>query len=82
MLPISSPRQFRGLVLEAQVQELLGDPALARLHLTGAVLVSVDEEAREEAVGPVWVVEEPVLLRVEDLQPDLIPLPERQDGGA
>lgn len=32
------------------------------LHLIGVVLVSVDEEAREEAVGPVRVIEKPVLL--------------------
>lgn len=81
MILTSSSQQFRGLVLEAQVQEQLGDPALSRLHLTGVVLVGIDEEAREEAVSPVWVIEEPILLRVEDLQPDLVPLPERQDGG-
>lgn len=82
MILTSSSQQFRGLVLEAQVQEQLGDPALSRLHLTGVVLVGIDEEAREEAVSPVWVIEEPILLRIEDLQPDLVPLPERQDGGA
>lgn len=39
-----------------------GDPAPACLHLIGVVLVRVDEEAREEAVGPVRVVEKPILL--------------------
>lgn len=41
---------------------LHGDPVLAWLHLVGVVLVGIDEEACEEAVGPVRVVEEPVLL--------------------
>lgn len=58
------------------------DRAQAGLHFVGVVLVGVDEKACEEAVSPVGVVEEPILLRVEDLQPDLIPLLESQDGGA
>lgn len=76
----ASPQpQCRGLPPSAPISR---NSSPACLYLIGVSLVSVDEEACEEAVGPVRVVEESILLGVEDLQPDFVALFESQDGGA
>lgn len=51
------------------------------ISLVEILLVGVDEKAGEGAVRPVGVKEEPVLVRVEDLQPHLVGLLQVEHGG-
>lgn len=61
----SPPAPFQGslsISTHPEFQSQPGGSAPASLHLIGVSLVSVDKEASEEAVGPVRVIEESVLL--------------------